>query len=346
MMKPIRVLVVDDSPTMRAIITNVISSDPAIEVVGHASDPLEAREAIKKTKPDVVTLDIEMPNMNGLEFLQRVMKLHPLPVIMVSSLTQHGASATIRALELGAVDCIGKPTSGSPASLSELPRKIRSAAKSRPRTRKPPQGDHASGASTYEPDGKIVAIGASTGGVEALIEILGRYPANCPPTLVTLHMPAMFTRTFAKRLDDLCAAHVEEAANGAPLAAGHVYLAPGCDTHLALSPRQPYRCLLRTGDRVNGHRPSIDVLFDSVSKAARGNAVGVILTGMGRDGAQGLLQMRLAGARTLAQDEASSVIFGMPRVAMEIGAAERCVPIERIAGEILSATCAPTKRIA
>ena len=330
------VLVVDDSLTMRSLVSAMLASDPEIEVVGTAGDPLQARDAIKALNPDVVTLDIEMPNMNGLEFLEKIMRLRPMPVIMISTLTQQGADASIRALELGAFDCVGKPSDGQSAAeaFAELPAKVKAAKRSRPR-----QANIAAKASvpsqSFAPNGRVVAIGSSTGGVEALLTIISQFPANCPPTVITQHMPATFTGSFAQRLDRFSAAHVAEAKEGAPLLPGHVYLAPGGSTHLEIAGASSLRCRLREGGLVNGHRPSVDRLFASVSASVGENAVGVILTGMGRDGAQGLLTMRQSGASTLGQDEYTSVVYGMPRVAHEIGAVKKQLPLSKIAGEVL-----------
>ena len=335
-MSAIRVLIVDDSPTMRVLITNLLGRDPEIEVIGAAADPLEAREAIKAFNPDVITLDVEMPRMNGIEFLEKIMRLRPMPVVMVSSLTQEGADTTLRALELGAFDCVGKPTLGQDSpGFSELVEKVKAAARSRVR----PLGERSSvksKAPDFLPNNKVVAIGSSTGGVEALVSLLETYPANCPPTVITQHMPASFTRSFADRLDRLSAAHVSEAADGAKLEPGRVYVAPGGARHLELvSGAQGLRCRLRETDPVNGHRPSVDVLFNSVAQAAGARAVGVILTGMGKDGAQGMLAMRNAGARTIGQDESSCVVYGMPRAAFELKAVERQLPMSRIGRAIL-----------
>lgn len=335
----VRVLIVDDSPTIRGLIAAALSRDPEIEIVGQAGDPLEARTAIKALNPDVITLDVEMPNMDGIEFLEKIMRLRPMPVIMVSTLTQAGAAVTLRALELGAVDCVGKPDFGA------LPEKIRAAARARVRAlgeRAPARGV----ASSFHSDGKVIAIGSSTGGVEALISILSSFPQNCPPTLITQHMPATFTASFAARLDRLCKPQVEEAREGAPLLEGRVYVAPGGVAHLqAQSGARPH-CRLVQGDPVNGHRPSVDVLFDSVADAFGSKAVGVILTGMGRDGAAGLLRMRERGARTLGQDEASSVVYGMPRVAQEIGAVERQYSLSQIGAAALDLCAANIKGVA
>jgi two-component system chemotaxis response regulator CheB len=287
-----------------------------------------------------MTLDVEMPKMDGLEFLDKVMRLRPFPVVMVSSLTSRGASATIRAMELGAVDCVGKPSPDQPDSFSNLAARVKAAASARPRARGAIGEARARGkaAGPYRPDGRLVAIGASTGGVEALIAVLTGYPVNCPPTVITLHMPTPFTKSFARRLDGLAEARVSEAADGAPLEVGRVYLAPGTLTHLEVTHSGHMRCRLQNEDLVNGHRPSVDVLFASVAKACGAKALGVILTGMGRDGAAGLLAMRRAGARTLGQNEASSVVYGMPKVAYELGAVEKQLTLGDIGAEILALT--------
>jgi two-component system chemotaxis response regulator CheB len=341
-MKPVRVLVVDDSATMRGLIRAALERDPGVEVVGLAADPLEARQAIKALNPDVITLDVEMPNMNGIEFLEKIMRLRPMPVIMVSSRTTSGADATIRALETGAVDCVAKPSRGDEYAFDGLPAIVKMAASAFVRPNASPRAELLCSArptsSSYIHDGKIVAIGASTGGVEALIAVLSEFPANCPPTVIVQHMPANFTRSLAQRLDRICAPSVSEASDGIALEQGCVYLAPGGHAHLEVVGARRLHCRLRSGEAVNGHRPSVDVLFASVGKAVGEKAVGVILTGMGRDGAAGLLEMRKAGARTRGQDEASSVIYGMPRVAFEWGAVEKQLPLARLGQEILSAT--------
>lgn len=340
-MSAVRVLVVDDSATMRGLISAALRRDPEIEVVGTANDPLEARQAIKALNPDVITLDIEMPSMDGLEFLEKIMRLRPMPVVMVSTLTQAGAEATLRALEGGAVDCVAKPTSlaGASGALTELAQKVKAAARARVK----PRGDaptRAPSAVDYRPSGVVVAIGSSTGGVEALMEIIGGYPANCPPTVITQHMPANFTRSFAERLDRTSAARVSEAVDGDPLECGRVYLAPGGDAHLEVGRSGQMRCRLKAGEAVSGHKPSVDVLFNSVAATAGAAAIGVILTGMGRDGAQGLLALRRAGARTLGQDEASCVVYGMPKAANEAGAVERQAPLSGMCAAILELAAA------
>jgi len=347
MTAPARVLVVDDSPTMRGLITAVLNADPDVTVIGQASDAMEARNAIKQLDPDVVTLDIEMPNMNGLEFLDKIMKLRPMPVIMVSTLTHRGAEASLMALEIGAFDCVGKPQPGEVRPFGDLAEKVKAAARSqrRLRTDPPPVAPVAANAalSTYRPGRKIIAIGASTGGVEALITVLQRFPVNCPPTVITQHMPSTFTKSFADRLNRLCAPVVQEATDGARLEIGKIYLAPGGERHLqVVNPHAPC-CRLVDRDPVNGHRPSVDVLFDSVAELAGRNAVGAILTGMGRDGAAGLLKMRHAGARTIGQNEKTCVVYGMPRVAFELGAVEHQFPLSSIGEEILKITAAIEK---
>jgi len=348
-MKPIRVLIIDDSLTMRKLIAASLRRDPAIEVVGEAADPIEGRQAIKALNPDVITLDVEMPKMNGLEFLEKIMRLRPMPVIMLSNMTTQGASASIEALAQGAFDCIAKPQTADDRTFTALIESVKSAAGARVQPvsssrrglevdRIPVSDNH-----SYQSDGRIVAIGASTGGVEALIAILSSFPADCPPTVVTQHMPPVFTSSFAKRLDRLCAPRVSEATDDTQLFPGQVLIAPGGSAHMEVVSRGGGRwCKLRQGDLVNGHRPSVDVLFASLAMAVTSHAVGVILTGMGRDGAQGLLSLRNAGAHTLGQDEGSSVVYGMPKAAWEVGAVQKQVPLNRIASEILSATNSKT----
>ncbi|WP_395515626.1 protein-glutamate O-methylesterase CheB [Pseudorhizobium flavum] len=340
MSSPARVLVVDDSPTMRGLITAVLNSDPEVSVVGQASDALEARAAIKELNPDVVTLDIEMPNMNGLEFLDKIMRLRPMPVIMVSTMTHQGANATLAALEIGAFDCVGKPSPGDARPFLDLAEKVKAAARSGLRRKAFPPAPAITPSAEYRVGRKVVAIGSSTGGVEALITVLQNFPKNCPPTVITQHMPSTFTKSFAERLNRLCAPVVEEATDGARLQIGKIYVAPGGDRHLeVVNPSAP-SCRLVEREPVNGHRPSVDVLFDSVATLAGRNAVGVILTGMGRDGASGLLTMRRAGARTIGQNEKTCVVYGMPRVAHEIGAVEQQLPLGAIGEEILKLTAA------
>ena len=337
-MSRIRALVVDDSPTMRALISSLLRRDPEIEVVGVAADPNEARQAVKDLNPDVMTLDIEMPNMSGLEFLEKLMRLRPMPVVMVSTLTTAGAEETLRALELGAVDCVAKPsnTIGARDGLGDLADRVKAAARARVRPTQAAAGPAAP--SGYKPSGDVVAIGSSTGGVEALLNVIGAFPEACPPTVITQHMPATFTKSFAARLDRATPAKVQEAFDGALLEPGHVYLAPGGVTHLEVTRGAGLRCRLRATDTVNGHRPSVDVLFRSIAEACGSAAVGVILTGMGNDGASGLGAMRAAGARTLGQNEETCVVYGMPKVAFETGAVEHQLPLEKIGSRILTLT--------
>ncbi len=347
-MKPIRVLIVDDSATIRGLLTAILSRDPGIEVVGAAPEPAVARTMIKELNPDVLTLDVEMPNMNGLEFLERLMRLRPMPVVMVSTLTERGTEVALDALALGAVDCVGKPTRNVAHALDslgpELLEKVKAAASAqvRPLVRKGPAStpQHDEGPLDY----KIIAIGSSTGGVEALHDVLVHFPANCPPTVITQHMPAGFTRTFAQRLDKLCAPQVAEAYDGAPLEMGLVYLAPGGVAHLEVGGHGTFRCRLSDTDPVNNHRPSADVLFQSTAQAAGAEAIGVILTGMGRDGAKGLLAMREAGAVTIGQDQSSSIVYGMPRAAFECGAVSMQLPLDKIGREIIRQARAPARR--
>jgi two-component system chemotaxis response regulator CheB len=335
-MTPVRVLVVDDSATMRGLITAMLNRDPDIQVVGAAGDPYEARGAIKALNPDVVTLDIEMPNMNGLDFLEKIMRLRPMPVVMVSSQTQAGAEITLRALEIGAVDCVGKGALGAGATAFEdIAHKVKSAARASIRPRiggpAPAQADP-----DYRASGDLVVIGASTGGVEALLTVLGAWPSAGPPCVVAQHMPAAFTASFAARLNRASAAKVSVARPGDALVPGRVFLAPGGDSHLEVVGKGAgLACQLVADEPVNGHRPSVDVLMGSAARVAGPRAIGVILTGMGRDGAMGLLAMRRAGARTLGQDEASCVVYGMPRVARELGAVERQLPLSAMGPAIL-----------
>jgi len=337
---PIRVLIVDDSALIRKLLTEFLASDADITVVGTAPDPLIARERIKELNPDVITLDIEMPKMDGLSFLQKIMSLRPTPVVVISTLTQKNADATVRALELGAVNYVSKPLlnigNGIAGLAREIIEKVKEAAKARvsARTARPATApiifDH-----RLSSEGRIVAVGASTGGVEALQVLITALPANAPGVLVTQHMPAGFTASFARRLDQKCAVTVLEASDGLKIMPGHVYIAAGNRHMEVVRSGATYRTRLHDGEPVSGHRPSVDVLFTSVAVAAGSNATGVILTGMGSDGAAGLLEMHRAGARTLGQDEESCLIYGMPKSAKLIGAVDREVPISRMAQEIL-----------
>lgn len=344
----VRVVIVDDSALMRQILGNLLSSDPEIEVVGTAPDPLIARQVIKDTNPDVVTLDVEMPRMDGLSFLERIMRLRPMPVLMVSTLTQKGADVTLQALDLGAVDFIGKPTIDVERAWeelkSELVTKVKTAANARVRAlgdRKPGGAARAVAGLGYHATDKIVAIGSSTGGVEALREVITALPADGPPILITQHMPATFTGRFAERLNDMSAMSIAEATDGVRVVRGHVYIAPG-DRHLRLvRSGAQYHCRLSDEGPVTGHRPSVDVLFESVAVAVGSNAVGVILTGMGKDGAQGMLKMRQAGAMTIGQDEDSCLIYGMPKAAVAAEAVVEECSLGQIARKIIE-SCADT----
>ena len=341
----VRTLIVDDSMAMQAIIRRRLLADPGIEVVGTAASADEARAQIKALDPDVVTLDIEMPGMSGLDFLERLMRLRPTPVVMLSTLTAQGAEASLTALERGAFDCFDKTrlmAGTSAACTSELTELVRAAATSRPAARATPvRAAPVQDRTSYTPrPGAMIAIGASTGGVEALIELLSTFPANCPPTVIVQHMPATFTPSFAARLNRLCAPTVEEARAGAPLAVGKVYLAPGGERHMEIGGSGDRRhCRLVEGDKVNGHRPSVDRLFHSVARLAGRDATAAILTGMGCDGAEGMKAMRDCGSMTFGQDKATSVVYGMPAIAHQIGAVAEQLPLRRIAQRLL-AECA------
>ena len=340
-MTRIKVLVVDDSALMRKLLTEFLTRDPLLEVVGSAPDPFVARDKIKQLAPDVLTLDVEMPRMDGLTFLENLMRLRPMPVVMVSSLTEKGAETTLQALELGAVDFVTKPKIDLEAGLrqyaDDLIAKIKSASKARVR------GINNTGPAikTLPPrrmlrtTERIIAIGASTGGTEAIKDVLMAMPADAPAIVITQHIPAAFSAPFAARMDRCSAMKVCEASDGQQIVPGHVYIAPG-DWHLELA-RDGARYVCRLNQRApeNRHRPSVDVLFKSVAQHAGANAVAAILTGMGDDGARGLVAMREAGARTVVQDEASSVVWGMPGAAFKLGGAEQVLPLSHIAEALL-----------
>lgn len=339
-MRAVKVLIIDDSMTMRRLIRLALSGDPRIEVVGEARDARQARERITSLQPDVLTLDVEMPGETGLEFLERLMTIRPMPVIMVSTETHHGSEAAIQALSLGAFECVGKPVNPQAAADFDILRDLIVAASTariapRPIVQNHPAQSKPKGIFGW--NGRFVLIGSSTGGVDALDKILSDYPENCPPTVITQHMPASFLASFAQRLDAHLAPSVKLATTGTPLEQGHIYLAPGGETHLALAKGRVPVCELIEADKKNGHRPSVDYLFGSGASLGE-RAVAVMLTGMGRDGATGMLAMRRAGAICLAQDEPSSVVWGMPRVAFESGAAQRLVSLNDMAAEILRAT--------
>ncbi len=344
-----RVLIVDDSAAIRQLLTTILSSDPSIEVVGTASDPYFAREKILKLQPDVLTLDVEMPRMDGLTFLEKLMHGHPMPVVMVSSLTQRGCDITLRALELGAVDFFPKPTidtlAGVAGGADLIVEKVKAAARARIQPRRASASPTpvriprpSAGASAYRLTHQIIAIGASTGGTEAIREVLTAMPAAAPGIVVVQHMPPGFTASFAQRLNGLCAIEVKEAADGDRVQPGRALIAPGdFQTSLVRSGAE-YFVRVAYGPPVNRHRPSVDVLFNSCAEQAGKNVVAAILTGMGDDGARGMRCMRNAGARTIAQDEATCVVFGMPKEAIAHGGAEFVLPLPRIARELVHLT--------
>ncbi|MEF1288791.1 protein-glutamate methylesterase/protein-glutamine glutaminase [Vibrio sp. M260118] len=338
-MKKIKVLIVDDSPVFRALLSELINSDPELQVVAMAEDPFEARELIKQHNPDVITLDIEMPKMNGVQFLKNLMRLRPMPVVMISTLTQHGAEATLAALELGAVDYFPKPAVENTAEMVNykllVNEKIKMAAganvarQTATATAEPvlvPKGNH---------QVELIAIGASTGGTEAVNQVLSALPSGLPPIIISQHISAMFSASFAARLNQNSKINVQElSASRAPLVNACAYVAPG-DKHLVVVRRNNHLyCELDDRDAVNLHKPSVDVMFDAVAETVGRHAIGVILTGMGKDGAQGLLRMKEAGAQTIAQNEASSVVWGMPRVAVELNAALSVLDLSKIPRQI------------
>lgn len=347
MSKKIKVVVVDDSALIRALLKEIINQQPDMTVVGVAPDPLVARKIIRDTNPDVVTLDVEMPKMDGLDFLERLIRLHPMPVLMISTMTEQGSEIALQALELGAVDFIAKPKINIQEDMKqyadEIARKIRIAAKAQVKS-----FDRAShikisqhitapvrlrnkSASTE----KILVFGASTGGTEALKQVLVQMPADCPGILIAQHMPEGFTKSFAARLDTLCKIRVKEAEHGDRILPGHAYLAPGHSHLLIGRSGANYVCELSQSEPVNRHRPSVDVLYRSAARSAGKNTIGVILSGMGKDGAQGMKEMYDAGAFNLAQDEASCVVFGMPKEAIAQGGVNEIVPLDKIAWRIL-----------
>jgi two-component system chemotaxis response regulator CheB len=339
--RKIRVLIVDDSAMVRKILSNALAAEPDLEVVGTAPDPIVARDKILALKPDVITLDIEMPRMDGLTFLRQLMRTAPLPTIMISSLAQASCRAAVQALEYGAVEVLAKPD--GPYSVGELRHtlasKIRAASVARLK-RLPgatePLHPRLAAAPEHVPPETVIAIGASTGGTEAIASILKTLPADTPPLLIVQHIPAYFSRAFALRLNEMCAFEVKEAADGDELRQGRALIAPGGYQMKLRGSSGRYFVQVKTGERVCYQRPSVDVLFFSAAETAGSHATGVLLTGMGTDGAQGLLKMRQAGARTMAQDEASCVVFGMPREAIALGAAEEVHPLHAMAQAILT----------
>ncbi|MBV8679247.1 MAG: chemotaxis response regulator protein-glutamate methylesterase [Aquitalea sp.] len=341
--KKIRIVVVDDSALIRSLLTTIINEAPDMEVVATASDPIVARERIRETNPDMITLDVEMPRMDGLEFLRRLMRLRPTPVLMISSLTQSGSETTLSALELGAVDFLPKPTLDISNTMQtyadDIRDKIRMVAAARVRRPALFAAIPATTAPRLAPallrQNAIIAVGASTGGTDAIKEFLDKLPANSPPVMIVQHMPEGFTLSFAKRLDKLCAMHVKEAEDGEPLLRGTAYIAPG-HSHMRLGKGgQGFVICLDQSAAVNRHRPAVDVLFASIASLAAPQTVAVIMTGMGKDGAQGMLQLRRAGATTFAQDEASCVVYGMPREAVAQGAAMHVCPLSQLAERVM-----------
>ncbi|MBS0378598.1 MAG: chemotaxis response regulator protein-glutamate methylesterase [Proteobacteria bacterium] len=350
----IRVLVIDDSALVRRLLSDLLSTDPAIEIVGTASDAFAAREKIKDLSPDVVTLDVEMPRMDGLTFLRNLMRLRPMPVIMVSSLTQHGAEIALEALAIGAVDYLPKPKVDLAATLSDyredLIAKVKTAAAARvragstpppARTVDPKYSADAIIAKSSQPGvfrttDRLIAIGASTGGTEAIKDVLVGMPADSPGIVITQHIPKAFSTAFAKRMNTCCQMSVCEAEDGQQILPGHVYIAPGDQHLLVVRSGARYVCRLDDGLPVNRHKPAVDVLFRSVAQQAGPNAIGVLLTGMGKDGALGLKEMRDAGSPTIAQDEQTSVVWGMPGEAVELGAAAEVLPLPAISSRLRS----------
>lgn len=344
-MGDIKVLVVDDSAIVRKIFTEELSKEHGIKIIGTAPDPYVARDKIVRLKPDVITLDIEMPRMDGLTFLKKLMKFYPLPVVIVSSLTPKGGKLALEAIESGAVEVLSKP--GSAYSVGDMRQqladKIRAAAKVRINRQKEKKDISSkddpvkiSGRALQETTNKVIAIGASTGGTEALKEVLTKFPPMLPGVLVVQHMPPNFTTAFAARLNDTCNIAVKEAEDGDSVLPGRALIAPGNYHMLLKRSGARYYVLVKTGPMVCHQRPSADVLFNSSAEYAGSNAVGVILTGMGSDGANGLLKMREAGARTIGQDEASCVVYGMPKEAVKVGAVEKVAPLNRIAQEVIN----------
>jgi two-component system chemotaxis response regulator CheB len=348
--KKIRVLVVDDSAVMRQLLSEILSSDPGIEVVGTAPDPYVAREKIKLLNPDVLTLDVEMPRMDGLAFLRNLMRLRPMPVVMCSSLTQKGAAVALDALSLGAIDFVAKPVVDAAHGIREAAQEIISKVKMAAHAQVRPLLDtlivadrHDAGVvlpkrsapTHFATTDRIIAIGASTGGTEAIKAVLAYLPADIPGIVIAQHIPKAFSGPFAARMDASSVLNVCEACDGQPILAGHAYIAPG-DQHLLVArDGARYRCRLSGGDLVNRHRPSVDVLFRSVAQSAGRNSIGVMLTGMGRDGAEGMKEMREAGASTIAQDEHTSVVWGMPGAAWQLGAVQSLHALPQIAGRII-----------
>lgn len=351
-MKKIKVLIVDDSALVRQTLVEIFKSDPEIEVVGTAADPYLAVNKIKEIKPDVITLDVEMPKMDGLTFLKKLMSQHPIPVIIISTLTEKGTDTAIRALEYGAVEVIAKPKVNTKDLLEksriDLCDKVKAASIAFVKRRIYSESIEIApklsadviirkiSSSMIETTEKIIAVGASTGGTQALKEFLMSMPLDCPGIIIVQHMPEMFTTQFAKRLNDCCRISVKEAENGDPVLRGHAIIAQGSKHLLLKRSGAKYYIDVKEGPLVNRHKPSVDVLFRSVARYAGKNAIGVIMTGMGNDGAKGLLEMKEAGAYTIAQDESSSIVFGMPKEAIKLNAANVILPLSQISEHIIN----------
>ena len=346
-MKKIKVLIIDDSALIRKLLTEIVNSQSDMEAIGAAPDPLKAREMIRELNPDVLTLDVEMPRMDGLDFLEKLMRLRPMPVVMVSTLTEKGSDITFKALELGAIDFIAKPKLDIATGLQEygdeIADKIRIANSARIKRHVSSLVTKSSTVDAGLPSisnrvastEKLIIVGASTGGTEAIKEFLINLPPDCPSILITQHMPETFTKSFADRLNRLCRISVVEAQGGERILPGHAFLAPGHSHMLLKRSGANYMTELNRGDLVSRHRPSVDVLFRSAANSAGKNAIGVILTGMGKDGAAGMLEMHNAGAYNLAQDEASCVVFGMPKEAIAVGGVDEVVPLKDLARRVL-----------
>jgi two-component system chemotaxis response regulator CheB len=337
----IKVLVIDDSALIRSLLSEIIHQTPGMEIVGAAPDAYVAKDMVMQLKPDVITLDIEMPKVDGLTFLDKLMKARPTPVVMISTLTQKGADATLKSLELGAIDFIAKPkldvVKGIGEYQKEIVDKIKAAAQSKPKRREKRSQDVAEVPIHYSGTEIIVGIGASTGGTEAIRHVLEQLSPAFPATVITQHMPQSFTKSFAQRLDSICKMNVHEAQDGERVLPGNAYIAPG-DKHMQIvRSGADYRVKLDDGPLVSGHKPAVDVMFDSLAKVVGKNAVATILTGMGKDGAKGLLALSQAGAITMAQDEASCVVYGMPRVAVEMGGTKHIIPLDKMSKALTKA---------
>lgn len=334
-----RVLIVDDSKAMQKLIATVLQSDDNIEVIGFASDPLEARSAIKALNPDVITLDIEMPGMNGIQFLEKIMALRPMPVVMISSHTQKGADVSLEALEKGAFCCLPKPRFDDEAALKEMCVMVVQAANSGDEVKRNAKLIASSQAEEKISEGgtqpEFIVVGSSTGGVEALTQLFSRFPENCPPTIVTQHMPAAFTKSLASRLDTICAPKTIEAQHDMTLEKGHIYIAPGGTAHTMIAGNVAPRIRMQKGDPVSGHLPSVDMLFHSAAQISGKSISAALLTGMGHDGARGMLALSQAGAKTIAQDQETSLVFGMPAAAIKLEAAKHILPLDNIANALI-----------